>query len=153
MRFNKVYQNLIEALDPEVEAVWGDIIPGISEPVTYYCYTVIIDRGRYDVWHGFNVKARSIEEAQDKVVEQAEEDWKESWAENAESANRDSDDEEDEYIDPDDAPENEFIQKFPVDYDDIAVVGTGEETVVLITTKKLTNKQIETYLETALGDL
>jgi len=146
MRFNEVYQNLIEALDPEVEAVWGDIIPGISEPVTYYCYTVLIDRGRYDVWHGFNIKARSIEEAQDKVVEQAEEDWKSSWAENAESAR----DDYDEDVDPDDPPENEFIEKFPVDQDDIAIVGTGEDLVVVVTTRKFkSNKQLEDYLDTA----
>lgn len=143
MRFNEVYQSLIEALDPEVEAVWGDIIPGISEPVIYYCYTVIMSRGRYDVWHGFNVKARSIEEAQDKVIEQAEEDWKESWYENAESAR----DDYDEDVDPDDAPENEFINKFPVDHDDIALVGSGEETVVVISINKLSNKQIETFLD------
>lgn len=143
MRFNEVYQSLIEALDPDVEAVWGDIIPGISEPVIYYCYTVIMSRGMYDVWHGFNVKARSIEEAQDKVIEQAEEDWKESWYENAESAR----DDYDEDVDPDDAPENEFINKFPVDHDDIALVGSGEETVVVISINKLSNKQIETFLD------
>lgn len=149
MRFNEVYQSLIEKLDPDVEAVWGDIVPGITEPVIYYCYTVLVSRGMYNIWKHWTVKARSIEEAQDKVYETAIGDWHESWAENAESAR----DDYDEDVDPDDPPDNEYIEKFPVEHDDIAVVGSGEETVVLITSKKLNKKQVESYLETALGDL
>jgi len=144
MKFNNLYSKLLEKLDPDVEAVWGDIIPGISEPVTYNCYTVLMSRGMYDVWNRWSVKARSIEEAQDRVLEQAEEDWKESWYENAESAR----DDYDEDVDPDDAPENEFINKFPVEHDDVALVGTGEETVVVISTKRLTDKQIQIFLDT-----
>ena len=143
MKFNKLYQSLIEKLDPEVEAIWGDIVPQLSEPTTYNCYTVIISRGKYDVWNKWSVKARSIEEAQDKVIEQAEEDWKESWYENAESAR----DDYNEDVDPDNPPENEYIEKFPVDRDDRAIVGTGEETIVVISTNRLTDKQIETYLD------
>lgn len=149
MKFNNLYSKLLEKLDPDVEAVWGDIVPHLSEPVTYNCYTVIVSRGMYDVWNRWSVKVRSIEEAQDKVMEQAEEDWKEAWAENAESAR----DDYDEDVDPDNAPENEFINKFPVEHDDVALVGTGEETVVLISTKKLTDKQVETYLDTAFANL
>lgn len=144
MKFNNLYSKLLEKLDPDVEAVWGDIIPGISEPVTYNCYTVLMSRGMYDVWNRWSVKARSIEEAQDRVLEQAEQDWKDSWYENAESAR----DDYDEDVDPDDAPENEFINKFPVEHDDVALVGTGEETVVVISTKRLTDKQIQIFLDT-----
>lgn len=143
MEFNKLYQSLLEKLDPEVEAVWGDIVPGITEPVTYHCYTVVMSRGMYDVWKHWSVKARSIEEAQDKVYDVAWQDWKDSWAENAESAR----DDYDEDVDPDDPPENEFIEKFPIERDDKAIVGSGEETIVVISTNRLTNKQIETFLD------
>lgn len=146
MRFNEVYQSIKEKFDdPEVEAAWGDIVPQLSEPVTYNCYTVMVSPGAYDLYKRWAVKARSIEEAQDKVHDEALKDWKDSWAENAESAR----DDYNEDVDPDDPPENEFIEKFPVDQDDIAMVGTGEDTVVVVTTRKFkSSKQLEDYLDT-----
>lgn len=148
MRFNEVYQRLIEKLDPDVEAVWGDIVPQLSEPITYNCYTVLISRGKYDLYKRWQVKARSIEEAQDKVYDEALKDWKDSWAENAESAR----DDYDEDVDPDDPPENEFIEKLPIEHDDTALVSTGEDTAVVVTTKRFkSSKQLEDYLDTAFG--
>lgn len=146
MKFNDLYSKILEKLDPDVEAVWGDIVPQLAEPVTYNCYTVIMSRGMYDLYKRWEVKARSIEEAQDKVYDEALKDWKESWAEDAESAR----DDYDEDVDPDDPPENEFIEKFPVEHDDIALVGTGEDLVVVVTTRKFkSSKQLEDYLDTA----
>lgn len=150
MEFNKLYNRLLEELDPETEKDWGDILPHLSDPVIYYCYTAAVSRGKYDLIYTWSVKARTIEDAQDQVMKQAEKDWEESWYENAESARDDFDED----VDPDDAPENEFIEKFPVEHDDVALVGTGEDTVVVITTKKLSSsKQLEDYLDTVFGDV
>lgn len=148
MKFYKLYNSLLEKLDPEVEAVWGDIVPQLGPPVTYYCITILLDRSAYDVWFRQQIKARTLEEAQDIIFKQAEEDWKESWYENAESARDDFDED----VDPDDAPENEYIEKLPIQHDDVALVGSSEDSVVVISPKKLTDKQASDYVKNFFED-
>lgn len=133
MKFNELYKTLIEALDPDVEAAWARALPHLEPPKTYYTYTVEASRGHYDVWHKDTVTAKTLEEAQDKVFKTAQEEMKSAWEEDKESAREDYDEDVDD-LEP---PYYEFIEKQPILCKDMALVNTGEETLILISEKPI----------------
>lgn len=137
MKFNQLYKTLIEALDPDVEAAWARALPHLESPKTYYTYTVEASRGHYDVWHKDRVTAKTLEEAQDKVYNTAVEEHKEAWEEDKESAKEDYDEDVDD-LDP---PYLEYIEKEPIRCKDMALVNTGEETVILISEKPINTRK------------
>jgi hypothetical protein len=151
MKFNQLYKTLIEALDPDVEAAWARALPHLESPKTYYTYTVEVSRGRYDVWHKDTITAKTLEEAQDKVLKTAQEEMKSAWEEDKESAREDYDEDVDDDLDP---PYYEFIEKEPILCKDMALVNTGEETVILISEKPINTRKaeaIEAAVKTCYG--
>ena len=128
---------LLEALDPDVEAVWARALPHLESPKTYYTYTVEVSRGHYDVWHKDTVIAKTLEEAQDKVLKTAQEEMKSAWEEDKESAREDYD-EDVEDLEP---PYYEFIEKQPIVCKDMALVNTGEETLILVSEKPINTRK------------